>query len=122
MRLYLTVAEKDRLAFHHPPERTPEHFEKLLPYAVALGVEDQWAQQFEEVFARITAETKQDYRPGWYRGDRFTTGSIGSFGRSFGGSLAAASVSPSSSGGRTGGSFGGGSSGGGGGGGGGGGW
>ena len=123
MRLYLTVAEKDRLAFHNPPERTPDHFEKLLPYAVALGVEDEWAKQFSAVFDRITAETKQNYHPVWYRGDRFGSGNMGGFGRSFGGSLAAASVNPSSSsGGRTGGSFGGGFSGGGGGGGGGRGW
>lgn len=128
MRLYLTVAEKDRLAFHNPPDRTPDHFEKLLPYAVALGVEDEWAKQFSAVFDRITAETKQGYHPAWYRGDRFGSGSMGGFGRSFGGSLAAASVNPSSrsggfsSGGRTGGSFGGGFSGGGGGGGGGRGW
>jgi hypothetical protein len=124
MRLYLTVAEKDRLAFHHPPERTPEHFEKLLPYAIALGVEDQWAKQFDEVFARIAAETGRPYSPGWYRGDRFGTGGFGGgLGGALGGSLASASANPaSSSGGRTGGSFGGGSSGGGGGGGGGGGW
>jgi uncharacterized membrane protein len=128
MRLYLTVAEKDRLAFHNPPDRTPEHFEKLLPYAIALGVEDDWAKQFSDVFDRITAETKQSYHPTWYRGDRFGSGSMGGFGRSFGGSLAAAAVNPSSrsggfsSGGRTGGSFGGGFSGGGGGGGGGRGW
>ncbi|MEX0809577.1 MAG: DUF2207 domain-containing protein [Dongiaceae bacterium] len=121
MRLYLSVAEKDRLAFHHPPERTPEHFESLLPYAVALGVEDQWAQQFEDVFQRITAETNQAYRPRWYGGTRFSGSEIGSFGRAFSGSVAAASTNPNS-GGRTGGSGGGGSSGGGGGGGGGGGW
>lgn len=128
MRLYLTVAEKDRLAFFNPPDRTPEHFEKLLPYAIALGVEDDWAKQFSAVFDRITAETKQSYHPTWYRGDRFGAGSMGGFGRAFGGSLAAAAVNPSSrsggfsSGGRTGGSFGGGFSGGGGGGGGGRGW
>ncbi len=119
MRRYLTVAEKDRLAFHHPPERTPEHFEKLLPYAIALGVEDEWAKQFSDVFARLTEE-KRTYHPNWYHGDRFQPGSMGGLGRGLGSSLAAASVSPSSSGGRTGGSFGGGSSGGGGGGGGGG--
>lgn len=128
MRLYLTVAEKDRLAFFNPPDRTPEHFEKLLPYAIALGVEDEWAKQFAAVFDRITAETKQSYHPTWYRGNQYSTGSMGNFGRSFGGSMAAASVNPSSrsggfsSGGRTGGSFGGGFSGGGGGGGGGRGW
>src|SRR5690606_30357670 len=121
MQLYLTVAEKDRLAFHHPPERTPEHFEKLLPYAVALGVEDAWARQFETVFAQLTA-TNQEYRPGWYRGTRFSS-SMGRFGSSFGSTVAAASANPSSGGGgRTGGSFGGGFSGGGGGGGGGRGW
>ncbi|MDZ4735534.1 MAG: DUF2207 domain-containing protein [Rhodospirillaceae bacterium] len=89
MRLYLSVAEKDRLAFHHPPERTPEHFEALLPYAVALGVEDQWAQQFEDVFQRIMAETNQAYRPHWYGGTRFSGSEIGNFGRAFSGSVAA---------------------------------
>jgi hypothetical protein len=121
MRLYLGVAEKDRLAFHHPPEHTPEHFEALLPYAIALGVEDKWARQFEDVFQRIAAETNAAYRPRWYSGSRFSGSDFGSFGRAFSGSVAAASANPSS-GGRTGGSSGGGSSGGGGGGGGGGGW
>lgn len=46
-RRYLSVAEKDRLEFHHAPEKTPELFDKYLPYAIALKVETQWAEQFE---------------------------------------------------------------------------
>ncbi len=46
---YLAVVEKDRLAFHNPPQRTPEIFEKFLPYAMVLGVEKEWARQFESM-------------------------------------------------------------------------
>ncbi|MCB1448232.1 MAG: DUF2207 domain-containing protein, partial [Rhizobiaceae bacterium] len=38
LRLYLTVAEKDRMNLAGAPEMSPQHYEKLLPYAVALGV------------------------------------------------------------------------------------
>ena len=43
-KLYLSVAEKDRLNFIHPPEETPKLFERFLPYAIALGVENQWGE------------------------------------------------------------------------------
>lgn len=49
LKLYLEVAEKDRLKFHNAPEKKPEHFEKLLPFAMALKVEKQWAEKFEDV-------------------------------------------------------------------------
>ncbi len=48
-KLYLKVVEKDRLAFSDAPEKTPERFNKLLPYAIALGVEKQWAKEFEGI-------------------------------------------------------------------------
>lgn len=48
-KLYLNVVEKDRLAFSDAPEKTPERFNKLLPYAIALGVEKQWAKEFEGI-------------------------------------------------------------------------
>ncbi|MCB1215270.1 MAG: DUF2207 domain-containing protein, partial [Deltaproteobacteria bacterium] len=44
-KLFLSVTEKERLAFVHPPELTPELFEKYLPYALALDVELFWAEQ-----------------------------------------------------------------------------
>ncbi|MFA4954777.1 MAG: DUF2207 domain-containing protein [Patescibacteria group bacterium] len=43
---FLSVTEKDRLDFHNAPERTPEQFMQLLPYAIAFGVENKWAAQF----------------------------------------------------------------------------
>ena len=33
------------------PERTPELFEKFLPYALALGVEQKWSEQFSTELA-----------------------------------------------------------------------
>ena len=50
LKQYLTVAEKDRIKFHNAPEKNPEHFEKLLPYAMVLGVERDWAKQFEGIY------------------------------------------------------------------------
>ncbi len=120
-RKYLSVAEKDRMEFHNPPDRTPELFEKFLPYAIALDVENQWSEQFNDVLAKASVDGS--YQPGWYSGRSFHSGNFGGIGRSLGSGLtsavAAASASPRSSGS---GSGGGGSSGGGGGGGGGGGW
>jgi hypothetical protein len=48
-RRYLKVAEKDRIAFHNAPERTSALFEAHLPFAVAFGIEKEWAKQFAGV-------------------------------------------------------------------------
>lgn len=37
LKLYLEVAEKHRLNLLNPPDRTPDHFEALLPYVVLSG-------------------------------------------------------------------------------------
>jgi uncharacterized membrane protein YgcG len=120
-RMYLSVAEKERLEALNPPEKTPQLFEKYLPYALALGVENQWNQQFAEVLARAGAGG-QAYSPTWYSGsswDRFDSSRFTSdLGGAFAGAIASASTPPGS----TSGSGGGGFSGGGGGGGGGSGW
>jgi uncharacterized membrane protein len=57
LKQYLAVAEKDRLAFHNAPEKSPARFEKLLPYAMVLGVEQAWAKQFEGIYTQP---------PSWY--------------------------------------------------------
>lgn len=120
-RRYLTVAEADRLRFHNPPDRTPEHFEALLPYAVALGVETDWTRQFGDVLARASATRGEaEYRPRWYSGSRFSGTRISALGGTLSSSYGSASAPKSS--GSGGGLRGGGSSGGGRGGGGGGGW
>lgn len=46
-KLFLSVTEKDRLKFSDAPAKNPKLFSKMLPYAVALGVEKEWAKQFE---------------------------------------------------------------------------
>lgn len=122
LRTYLTLAEQDRMNMADAPDMSPRHFETLLPYAVALGVEKPWSRTFEVWLATAAAgAAAASYHPGWYSGDSFGSfgESIGSFSSSMASTIASTipqPVSSSSSG------FSGGSSGGGGGGGGGGGW
>jgi len=115
---FLTVTEKDRMNFHNPPQKTPELFEKFLPYALALGVENKWAEQFSKVFAQLE-QAGQPYSPAWYPGNVFKAASLGSFTNSLGSSFAhavsSASTPPGSSSGSGGGAGGGGGGGGGGG-------
>jgi len=115
-KLYLSVAEEDRLNFIHPPDETPELFEKFLPYAMALGVENQWGERF----ARLLDQA--GYEPGWYEGRHWDRMHPGVFASSLGSGMQSAVSSASSAPGSSSGMGGGGSSGGGGGGGGGGGW
>ncbi len=120
-KLYLSVAEKDRLNLLNPPEKTPELFEKYLPYALALDVENEWSEQFAEVLAKAGTED-QPYSPGWYSGRSWDSTHTSRFTDSLGGAFAGAIASSSTAPGSSSGSGGGGSSGGGGGGGGGSGW
>jgi hypothetical protein len=118
---YLSITEEDRLDRMHPPEKTPELFEKYLPYAVALDVENQWADKFSAVLAAASV-AGQTQGFAWNSGHddpwNHTDGFVGRVGSSLSSTVASASTAPGSSSG----SGGGGSSGGGGGGGGGGGW
>ena len=116
-KLYLEVAEKDELDFKHPPEKTPELFEAYLPYALALDVEQQWADKFSSVLSRAGTAARQ---PRWYRGRHWNPRNLSSFTSSMGGAMSSAISSSSTAPGSSSGSGGGGSSGGGGGGGGGG--
>ena len=119
-KLYLSVAEKDRLETFHPPDTTPEVFEKFLPYALALNVENEWSENFATAMAATGAE--QQYRPRWYRGRNWHHRNIGTLGSTLGGAFASAISSAATPPGSSSGGGGGGFSGGGGGGGGGGGW
>lgn len=125
LRIYLTLAEKDRMNMAGAPQMSPRHFETLLPYAVALGVEKPWSQAFQIWLASAAAgAAAASYHPGWYGGS-----DIGSFGDRIGGfsssmasTIASTIPAPKASASSSGFSSGGGFSGGGGGGGGGGGW
>lgn len=120
LRLYLSVAEKDRLNQLLPPEeKTPEVFEKFLPYALALDVEQEWCERFADVLAAARADNR--YTNTWYTGSRFASGGAAGLASSLVAMSSSISSSSSPPGSSSGGG-GGGSSGGGGGGGGGGGW
>lgn len=121
-RMYLDQAEQRVYEELTPPEKTLELFEKYLPYAIALKVENSWAEKFDDILQKAIAD---GYQPTYYLG---TSGGLNSFSMysmsheissGLSSSVSSASTPPSSS---DGGSDGGGSSGGGGGGGGGGGW
>jgi len=115
-KMFLGAVDKDRLATLAATEQTPAVFEKYLPYAVALGVEQAWAGRFADVLERAK------YSPAWCSDGSWTGMNVGvmaaSLSSSMSGAIAASSASPGSGSGFSGG----GSSGGGGGGGGGGGW
>ena len=117
-RLFLDVAEGDELKLVDAPPLTPELYEKNLPAALALGVEQRWAERFATVFATHAAAQS----PSWYSGDNWNSRDIGRFTSSLGSSFSTAISSASTPPGSSSGSGGGGSTGGGGGGGGGGGW
>jgi hypothetical protein len=55
-RQYLSITERERLDRMTAPEDTPEVFEKYLPYAIALGVENRWANRFASVLAAAAAQ------------------------------------------------------------------
>ena len=125
LRIYLTLAEKDRMNMRGAPEMSPQHFETLLPYAVALGVEKPWSRTFETWLATAAAgAAAASYAPTWYSGDSATGfgDRIGGFSSSMASTIASAIPAPAASSSSSGFSSGGGFSGGGGGGGGGGGW
>ncbi|CAN7590687.1 DUF2207 domain-containing protein [Rhizobium sp. LjRoot30] len=129
LRQYLTLAEKDRMNMAGAPTMSPQHFETMLPYAVALGVEKPWSKTFDRWLASAAAgAAATTYQPSWYSGslfrDRRFSENVGKFSSSMASTIASTIPAPprSSSSGSSSGFSSGGSSGGGGGGGGGGGW
>ncbi|MGE0179076.1 MAG: DUF2207 domain-containing protein [Sphingomonas sp.] len=120
---YLSITEEERFETLHPPEKTPELFERYLPYAIALDVENSWAHRFAGVLAAAAADpSQQNNRMSWYSGTSSPWTNVSGFTAAVGGTLASSVASASTAPGSSSGSGGGGSSGGGGGGGGGGGW
>ena len=120
-RDYLDVAEKDEMNLRNPPEKTPQLFEAYLPFALALGVEQRWAEKFAGVLASIRGPDGRGYQPSWYSGSWNSPSlsrNIGSVSSGLGSAISSSVTPPGSSSGGGGGGF----SGGGGGGGGGGGW
>lgn len=125
LKKYLSVAEKQDLARlqrrgEDEPALTPERFEALLPYAIALDVEEAWTGKFTTAVGQAVAEQTQNSMR-WYSGRGARLANIGavsqSLGRGLSSSIASSSTPPGSSSGGGGGGFSGGGGGGGGGGG-----
>ena len=56
LELYMRMAEGPELTALNPPDRTLEHYRELLPYAVALGLEQAWGARFSQVLASSAAQ------------------------------------------------------------------
>ncbi|MDJ0930316.1 DUF2207 domain-containing protein [Breoghania sp.] len=80
LKLYLSVAERERMNMRGAPEMSPSHFETLLPYAIALRVEKPWSETFQSwlVSAAAAGPTAASYSPVWYHGAHFEPRSFGS--------------------------------------------
>ncbi|WP_300673084.1 DUF2207 domain-containing protein [Soonwooa sp.] len=138
-KMYLGAAEEAQLKFHNPPEMTTDLYEKFLPYAIALGVQEIWGKRFRDSLGASVLESStfssfafdsnaasalsmslsSSSTPIYTSSRSFSSSSSGSYSSS---SSRSSSSSSYSGGSRSSGSSGRGSSGGGGGGGGGGGW
>ncbi|MCB1449721.1 MAG: DUF2207 domain-containing protein [Nitratireductor sp.] len=121
-KLYLETAETNRLNLRDAPQMSEELYERYLPYAAGLGVEEPWSKAWAAHLSRVAPGREHDYHPAWYRGNSWDSNSIGTATAAsvaaVSAAMAAAMPQPQSSSGSSGGGF----SGGGGGGGGGGGW
>ncbi len=120
-RDYLEIAEKDELNLKNPPDKTPQLFEQYLPFALAMGVEQKWAERFTEIFAGLRGPNDAEYQPSWYNGSWYSldlSSNTASLTSGLNTAISSSVTPPGSSSGGGGGGF----SGGGGGGGGGGGW
>ena len=101
-RKFLSVTDRERFAFHNAPAKSPEVFMRYLPYAIAFGVETEWAK----VFRNIALPP-----PNWYYGgvDTFSAATFANDMHAFSDALSAsAGTSASSGGGSSGGGAGGG--------------
>jgi uncharacterized membrane protein len=113
LKLYMNTTQKDRLKMlqstdrpYAEPTKTVELFEKLLPFAVALGVEKSWSKQFQSILTEP---------PSWYSGSTIVgfnasqlASGIGSATQTFSSSVESRSSSSGGSGGGGGGGGGGG--------------
>ena len=99
LKRYMKAAEQDRLNLMNPPQQTLQHYEALLPYAVALGLENQWAQRFTALFNTeqdSTVVTSSGYQPSWVNhSNNFTSSSsVTDWSRTLRRTLASASEPP----------------------------
>jgi uncharacterized membrane protein len=103
-RMFLTTTERDHRDVRTPPKKTPDMFERSLPYAMALNVEKAWGEQFASALAQAAQGGTLGYSPGWYSGpgwDPITASSFAtSLGNSFSSAISSSTTAPGSRSGR----------------------
>ena len=119
-KMFLGEVDGDRLNRIMPPDHTPRTFERFLPFALALDVEQAWSGKFaSQLGSAGHAPGGQAYTPSFYSGTNANgfgpAGFLSSFSGGFTSAISSSSSAPGSSSGAGGGSGGGGGGGGGGG-------
>ncbi|MEI6462565.1 MAG: DUF2207 domain-containing protein, partial [bacterium] len=68
LKMYIKTAETERLKFIYKTfDEAVQNYEKILPYAIALGLELEWTNKFNQVFEQFKEETGNIYmHPSWY--------------------------------------------------------
>ncbi len=61
LALYIGTAESERFNTFNPPEEDLQLYHRLLPYAVALGLEDAWGKRFAEQLADALRRNEELY-------------------------------------------------------------
>ena len=56
LEMYIAAAEESRLNMLNPPERTPELYQRLLPYAMVFSLEKAWGAKFADVLEKAGQE------------------------------------------------------------------
>lgn len=108
LKNYLSLSEKKRSALPNAPEMTQEYYQSILPYAIALGIDNDWAADLAADWAATSANQAT-------RQHTILPYMVAGFGTRLSGSYASTTTHPASSGGGGGFASGGGSVGGGGG-------
>ncbi len=88
LKLYMKVAERDELAQMRGPDEPPldaKRYEAMLPFAVALEVEDAWTEKFTQAVGTAAAAATANSMT-WY-GGRGPISNLGDFANSVGSSL-----------------------------------
>ena len=76
LAMFIDVAERPRMnrrKIRKGPRMSPELFEKLLPWAIALGLEKPWSEAFHHWLTNAAVQGAPgalSWQPVWYHGDR----------------------------------------------------
>lgn len=97
LKMFIDVAEEKQLQYFNPPDITPEVFEQLLPYAIALNMDKIWGDKFQNKFLSSLSQ-QTPYQPVWYTGAVMRPAMFGSSLRSsLYGNIRSSSIAPGSS-------------------------